>query len=163
MELKFRGRKEYTLVAELFGAGNLVLCDEKRVIVKPWRTEKWSHRTLKSGEKYVYPAQRGLDVRSLDLKALREALADAHDVASGLASNLGIRGHIAEEICARVKVDKRTHVKKLPEAKPRGLLEAIASLLSQKPAPQIVYGNDEPIDVLPFNFVTIRRQTHGAI
>jgi predicted ribosome quality control (RQC) complex YloA/Tae2 family protein len=153
VELRFRGRKEYTLVAELFGTGNLVLCDEKRVIVKPWRTEKWRHRTLKSGEKYAYPPQRGLDVCSLDLKALQEALADAPDVVRGLASNLGIGGQIAEEICARAKVDKRTQVKKLSEAKLRGLLEVIASLLSQKPAPQIVYGNDEPIDVLPFNFV----------
>ncbi|MEA1905031.1 MAG: ribosome rescue protein RqcH, partial [Candidatus Hadarchaeota archaeon] len=153
VELGFRGRKEYTLVAELFGTGNLVLCDERRVIVRPWRTERWRYRTLKSGERYAYPPRRGLDVRSLDLKALREVMADAPDVVRGLASNLGIGGQIAEEICARAKVDKRTQVKKLSGTKLRGLLKVIDGLLSQEPTPQIVYRNDEPIDVLPFNFV----------
>jgi len=40
LELRFRGRGEYVVIAELFGAGNLVLCDGEKKIIHPYRSEE---------------------------------------------------------------------------------------------------------------------------
>ena len=155
LELRFRGRGERVLIAELFGTGNLVLCDEGEKIIQPYRSEEWRHRIVKAGEKYKYPPSRA-DIEKLDTTTLREAVADAPDIVRGLATNLNIGGQLAEEICARAEITKSSTVADLSEPQLKGLLDAAAGLLSQEPAPNIVYDDGEVIDVLPFDFAIYR-------
>jgi len=151
VELEFHGREKRVLIAELFGAGNLVLCDETRTIVQPYRSEVWRHRVIKAGMKYQYPPSKG-DIHDLNLSGLREALADAPDVVRGLAVNLGVGGQLAEEICARAKVNKTSAPAALPEVELKAVLEAVSGMLIQGPSPQVVYDDGKPVDVLPFDF-----------
>ncbi len=155
LELRFRGRGERVLIAELFGTGNLVLCDEGKKIIQPYRSEEWRHRIVKAGEKYKYPPSRA-DIEKLDTTTLREAVADAPDIVRGLATNLNIGGQLAEEICARAEITKSSTVADLSEPQLKGLLDAAAGLFSQEPAPNIVYDDGGVIDVLPFDFAIYR-------
>jgi predicted ribosome quality control (RQC) complex YloA/Tae2 family protein len=155
LELRFRGRGERVLIAELFGTGNLVLCDEGKKIIQPYRSEEWRNRIVKAGEKYKYPPSRA-DIEKLDTTTLREAVADAPDIVRGLATNLNIGGQFAEEICARAEITKSSTVADLSEPQLKGLLDAAAGLFSQEPAPNIVYDDGEAIDVLPFDFAIYR-------
>jgi len=154
LEFEFQGRERRLLVVELFGEGNLIMCNERRVIIQPYRVEIWRHRALKPGDEYAYPPARGTDVRRIDLNKLRDAISGAPDIVRGLAINLNIGGSLAEEICARAKVLKHSNPADLTQTEIRSLLDSIESLLEQEPAPQIVYENDKPIDVLPFDFVS---------
>jgi len=154
LEFEFRGRERRLLIVELFGEGNLILCDEGRKIIQPYRIEVWRHRALKPGEKYAYPPTKGIDVRRLDLAGLRNAISGAPDLVRGLAINLNIGGALAEEICARAKVSKNSEPAELTQPELRSLLDSIASLFSQEPAPHIIYEDEKPIDVLPFDFVS---------
>jgi len=153
LELRFRGRGERVLIAELFGTGNLVLCDEEKKIIQPYRSEEWRHRVVKAGERYKYPPSRA-DIKELDAATLREAVAGAPDIVRGLATNLNIGGQLAEEICARAGIAKSSTVAELSESQLKGLLDAAAGLFSQEPAPNIVYDDGEVVDVLPFDFAT---------
>ena len=151
VEFEFQGREKHVLIAELFGAGNLVLCDETRTIVQPYRSEAWRHRVIKAGTEYKYPPSRG-DIHDLNLSGLSEALAGAPDVVRGLAVNLGVGGQLAEEICARAKVNKTSALAVLSEAELKAVLDAASGLLNQEPSPQIVHDDGKPVDVLPFDF-----------
>ncbi len=153
LEFRFCGRGEYVLIAELFGTGNLVLCDGEKKIIHPYRSEEWRHRVVKAGEKYKYPPSRG-DIRKMGTSALRDAIARAPDIVRGLATNLNVGGRLAEEICARARVSKSSAVVELSEAQLRAVLEAASSLFTQEPSPRIVYDNGDTIDVLPFEFIS---------
>lgn len=154
LEFEFQGRERRLLMVELFGEGNLIICDERRMIIQPYRVEIWRHRALKPGDEYAYPPIKGADVRRLDLNKLRDAISGAPNLVRGLAVNLNIGGALAEEMCARANVSKRSNPDDLTETELRSLLDSIESLFEEKPAPQIVYEKDKPIDVLPFDFVS---------
>lgn len=153
LEFRFRGREERVLIAELFGSGNLILCDEDLVIIQPYRVEVWRHRALKPGEKYLLPPM-GLDIRELDRVKLRDALVEAPDIVRGLAVNLNLGGPLAEEVCARAGVQKDRKPAELSEMELQSLVEAVAALFDQKLAPHIVCDDDRPIDVIPFDFAS---------
>ncbi|MBS3815267.1 MAG: NFACT family protein, partial [Hadesarchaea archaeon] len=66
VELVFEKKdEEKILIAELFGAGNLVLCDKNYEIIQPYQREDWGTRTIRPNEKYDYPPKKGIDIRSI--------------------------------------------------------------------------------------------------
>jgi predicted ribosome quality control (RQC) complex YloA/Tae2 family protein len=154
LELKFRGKEELLLVLELFGKGNMILCDDQLNIIQPYRVEVWRHRVLRSRERYTLPPRKGFNMRELDVQGLRRALGEAPDVVRPLAINLNIGGSLAEEICARAAVEKSRKPSELSEGEFTAILQSIESLLTQEPAACIVYDDGKPVDVLPFDFKT---------
>ena len=154
IEFKFRGKEGRVLILELFGNGNLVLCDGQLNIIQPYRIEVWRHRVLRSRERYVLPPRKGVDIRELDVQGLRRALGEAPDVVRALAINLNVGGSLAEEICARAAVAKSRKPSELSEHEFTAITRSIESLLTQEPAARIVYEDSKPLDVLPFDFKT---------
>ncbi|MDI6820229.1 MAG: ribosome rescue protein RqcH [Candidatus Hodarchaeaceae archaeon] len=153
LEFRFKGREERVLITELFGSGNLILCDGDLVIIQPYRVEVWRHRALKPGERYLHPPM-GLDIREFDQVKLRDALVEAPDIVRGLAVNLNLGGPLAEEVCARARVQKGRKPAELSEPELQSLVDAVVALFDQKLAPHIVYDDGYPIDVLPFDFAS---------
>lgn len=45
--VKVLGKKNYKLIVELFGKGNIILTEENGKIIQPLRTEKWSDRKFR--------------------------------------------------------------------------------------------------------------------
>lgn len=152
VELGFSGAEERLLVLELFGRGNLVLCDQARKIIQPYRAEVWRHRTLRSGDFYTYPPKKSPDPRKLTAACVGRALSSAPDVVRGLAVNLNLGGQLAEEVCARAVIPKTRRLDELSDQELEAIINSVKGLLEQEPAPCIVYADKKPVDVLPFDF-----------
>ncbi|HDI12627.1 MAG TPA: hypothetical protein ENF64_00760, partial [Hadesarchaea archaeon] len=152
LELRFCGREEHLLILELFGRGNLILCDRTRKIIQPYRSEVWRHRTLRSGEMYKYPPKKISDIRNIDKTLLRRLLTEFQDVVRGLATGLGLGGQVAEEICARSAIQKNRDPNDLSDQELEAIVRSIKETLEQEPDPCIVYTDKKPVDVLPFDF-----------
>ena len=64
LRFKFRhvDGKVRIIIAEFFGDGNIILCDENMQILAVLTPIEVRHRTLKAGFRYVPPPARGIDV-----------------------------------------------------------------------------------------------------
>jgi len=154
VEIKFSGAEERILIAEIFGEGNIILCDSKKIIIQPYRTAVWKHRALKAGEPYLYPPGIGADLLGLDAAGLKEKLGSAQDIVRGLAVNLGLGGPLAEEICARASVPKGLRLDEITGKELDSVLGAVRGFFSLELAPSIVFEEGKPVDVTPFDFKT---------
>ena len=152
LELRFSGAEEHLLIVEIFGGGNVVLCNTEGKIVQPYRTVVRKSRALKAGEIYKLPPKAGTDPRELDDAGFRAALKNAPDLVRGLAVNIGLGGQLAEEICARASVPREVKAADISEEGLESVLQAMKGIFAQEPAPCILYEDGRPADVLPFDF-----------
>ncbi len=159
VNLKFESKKgTFYLIAELFGDGNLILCDKDRKIIQPYRTKSWKHREIKSGQEYSLPPKKGKNISSISINELEEVLKESKELVRGLARNLNIGGDLSEEICSRAGISKETDPNELSKSDYEKIHEVIKDILTRKKSPVIVYENEEPIQVLPFPFETQQDQ-----
>lgn len=164
VEVKFEGKDETRyLIAELFGSGNLVLCNGDREIIKPQKAQSWEHREIVPGEVYNLPPKRGKDITSISRDELAGLLADSPDIVRGLARNLNIGGDLAEEICARSGLEKDKGTGEISDDELDEIFEEIRQLFREEINPKILYKNGKPVDFVPFDFETkshLDQETH---
>ena len=65
--------KERKLVIEIFGKGNIILCDESMKILWILNPVEVRHRILKTGLEYVLPPNRGEDVFQVTLEGMKKS------------------------------------------------------------------------------------------
>jgi predicted ribosome quality control (RQC) complex YloA/Tae2 family protein len=152
--LEFSGDEKRTLVVELFGSGNFILCDGSGTIIHPYRAEIRRGRAIRAGERYSLPRGPGLDPSALGAAELRASMKGAPDLVRALAVNLGLGGPLAEEVCARAGIARGATPSSLSDDDLRALAEALSGMLAASPSPRIVYENGKPVDVVPFEFRT---------
>ncbi len=103
--------EKYFLIVELFSKGNIILTDANNVIITALESQEWKDRTVKAKEKYVFPP---LDInwKELTAKKLQEILkkSEKRNLATSLATEIGLGGLYAEEACKQAEVD----LKKVP-------------------------------------------------
>ncbi|AGN00511.1 Fibronectin-binding A domain protein [Salinarchaeum sp. Harcht-Bsk1] len=101
-----RTDSDTSIVAELFGDGNIAVLDENGSVVDSLETVRLHSRTVAPGSKYEYPEAR-VDPLSLSYEAFVEHMdASDTDVVRTLATQLDLGGEYAEELCARAGVEK---------------------------------------------------------
>lgn len=146
-----RGDGTKFLVAELLTKGNIILLDGERKIVQPLTSYKFRDRKILRGEKYVHPPQLR-NPMSISLEELKSYFSSAtKDLVRSLATDFGLGGVYAEEICARAGLEK--NAAKLSDDE----LAELHSLLTDffEPfrnrnfKPHIVMGGGGQVDVLP--------------
>ncbi len=54
--LKLEKKNTFYLIIELFSKGNIIVTDEQYLIIGVLEQQTWKDRTLKPGEKYIFPA-----------------------------------------------------------------------------------------------------------
>jgi predicted ribosome quality control (RQC) complex YloA/Tae2 family protein len=113
----FDGKKR-VIVAELFGIGNIILCDENMQILALLNPIQVRHRTLKRGHQYFPPPTRGIDVLDITLEQLQSMRnnidAKDLDVLRWLGRNISIPKKFVEEIVRRACIST-TNVGQLSE------------------------------------------------
>lgn len=67
-----RANKERKLIIEIFGKGNIILCDESMKILWILNPIEVRHRTLRTGSEYVLPPKRGDDVLQISLESMKK-------------------------------------------------------------------------------------------
>jgi predicted ribosome quality control (RQC) complex YloA/Tae2 family protein len=150
-----REGKKYTLLSELFSRGNIMLCNEEGKILGLMEWQKWKDRKLGVGQKYEYPPD-AKDPFNLDFPALRTILSSsAKKVVSVLATEAGLGGTYAEEVCMLCKIEKDRPAKDLANSEMDALFDSF-SLVREKirdgpPQPSIVYLEGKHLDVVPLD------------
>ena len=98
--------EKYFLIIELFSKGNIILTDAKNVIITALENQEWKDRTIKPKEKYVFPP---LDInwKEVSVKRVQEVLkkSEKRNLATSLATEIGLGGLYAEELCRQAEVD----------------------------------------------------------
>lgn len=96
-----RDDKERKLIVEIFGKGNIILCDESMTILWILLPVEVRHRTLKIGSKYILPPNRGEDVLKISLDCLKKSAnlqPDNTEVVKWLSKSTSLPRKYLEEI-----------------------------------------------------------------
>jgi len=148
--LEFEFRREdadTTVVAELFGDGNVAVLDPQGEVVDSLDTVRLQSRTVAPGREYGFPSAR-VNPLELDYEGFAEQVRDSDtDLVRTLATQLNFGGLYAEELCSRAGVEKTKDVDEADEADLEALFEASEALLGGIEAgdldPRVYY---EPAD-----------------
>jgi predicted ribosome quality control (RQC) complex YloA/Tae2 family protein len=149
LEFEFETKEgQKKVYVELFGQGNIVLCDAGK-IVGCFRDLEDKERILKRNEIYKLPTQRP-DIFELNLSSFKEAMRKAKQetLVKKLASDLGFGGMYAEELCLIANVDKKAHV--LEEETLEKLFSCFGRILSRNVEATIILDNEDIQDITPF-------------
>lgn len=94
------------VIVELFGKGNLIVVGPDGLILFALRTETFAHRTVKRGEKLVYPPARVNPVTLPRSEFDAILVKSEKDVVRFLALDLALGGDLAEELVHRAGLTK---------------------------------------------------------
>ena len=137
------------IILELFGRGNLIVCDKDFKIISLIESQKGRERTVLPGASYEPPAQR-FDFFHPDEKSIKSLLKEDEDIlVKRIAKKLSVGGVLAEELCLRAGIDKKE--KDFNVKKARKVLKAVKDLGSSKPSPQTIFKDGAVKDILPIS------------
>ncbi|MFO8133168.1 MAG: ribosome rescue protein RqcH [Thermoplasmatota archaeon] len=142
----------YSLVAELFSEGNVLLLDGHGDIVLPLHEQSWSQRELRPRRSYMFPPER-CDPFSLQLSDFRDLFnRSSSDVVRTMVLDVNVPGKWSEELCRQADVDRHAPAAALDDGVVRRLYERLEALLDRfrerRFDPVILEGNGAA-DVLP--------------
>jgi predicted ribosome quality control (RQC) complex YloA/Tae2 family protein len=101
-----RDQDSTTVVAELFGDGNVAVLDETGEVIDCLETVRLKSRTVAPGSQYEFPSAR-FDPLTAEYQAFEARMADSDtDLVRTLATQLEFGGFWAEELCTRAGVAK---------------------------------------------------------
>jgi predicted ribosome quality control (RQC) complex YloA/Tae2 family protein len=145
------------LVVELFGEGNIILTNEKDVIIHALEFKKMRDRDILHNVVLALPPSSGKNPFKVIQTELEESLKNAgqSEVVRALARFLGIGGVYAEELLLRANVDKAKPANTLTSDEAKTVFVALQSLLTPvlegKFEPSIILGDEGNfVDVVPF-------------
>jgi len=117
-----------TLVAELFGQGNVAALDETGEVVGALQTVRLKSRTVAPGSQYEYPGSR-LDPLDVSRGGFERHMRESDsDVVRTLATQLNLGGLYAEEVCTRAGVEKETPIEEVTDDQLRALHDALSRI-----------------------------------
>jgi len=99
--------ESYFLIIEFFSKGNVVLTDKDYKIIGVLEQQHWKDRIVKPGEKYIFPPML-VNWETLSEKKLAEIVSQSNkrNLATSVATDIGLGGIYAEELCARAGISK---------------------------------------------------------
>ena len=144
---------EHKLIIELFGTGNAIVTAKDDIIWTAMEKQSWAERKIKQTERYHFPPPR-IDFDKLDEKSFSEILKkDGKKIVVVLASNFGLGGTYAEEICLMSNVDKNKVASELNENEIRKLSENVEKINHRETKASIILENGHMVDVVPFTML----------
>ncbi len=148
--MELQGRQPLKLIFEVFGKGNLVLVGAEHILL-PLRSETWKHRTLREGETYLYPPSRRRPF-DLEVSEVEDVLKNSKaDLVRTLAVEFNLGGKYAEEVCARMGVDKNIEDHVVLAKSVYDTLQTMKQAVHTDPLePRIIISEDTVVDAVPF-------------
>jgi len=151
VEISFEGaRGKYTLVAELFGTGNLALLDEGHVVKAVLRRTPSKARTIKLGSTYQYPSTLA-DPREVNVEKLLEIKkADFKSLQSALSKTVGLPSPYSEEVIVRAGLTPSMSPKELDAESIEKIYRELRVFLDEvfgKPVKPVIYVDEKDLIV----------------
>ena len=146
--------KEFTLIIEFFGDGNIILCNEERKILALLHSIDVRHRQLRVGLEYTPPPEDGVDVLNLTKESFRE-LFSTSGIGKTIGRGLGLPKKYVEEIIRLSGIDPKKPSNEVTNEEFEALYEIITSTLSkvtQGPHDPSVIIEDDVHDAYPIRF-----------
>lgn len=146
-------RKEpYSLIIELFSKGNIVLINQKQEIIAVLTPQTWKDRTLRVGEKYLFPPA-SVNWKILTAIELHSILkkSEKRNSVTALATEIGVGGLYAEELCGWSSIDKNKLPKEITDGEIKSIIATIPKFLKLLEEPAGYLSEDE---VTPFPLQT---------
>jgi predicted ribosome quality control (RQC) complex YloA/Tae2 family protein len=141
------------IIAELFGDGNVVVCNADYEIIDCLATVRLSSRTVAPGAQYEYPQSRFDPLAATDEQFTQQMEDSDTDLVRTLATQLNLGGLWAEELCTRAGVEKTKSIADASEAEYQALLhvteELRESLADGAFDPHVYYEDESRISVTP--------------
>jgi predicted ribosome quality control (RQC) complex YloA/Tae2 family protein len=145
------------IVAEFFGGGNMILCDENLQILSILNPIEVRHRTLKVGLRYVPPPIRGTDVFNFSLDTLfsiRRTQENDLELSRWLGRTISMPKKFVEEIIRRAETDTK-EASQLSDSDLTRIYSCIRTLvtdvtLGKNHEPIVIIDEQgKPVDALP--------------
>ena len=107
---------EHSLIVEFLGEGNKILVDSSGKIISCQKNEEWSERTIKKGEKYLYPKQSTSSPLDISQEGISKIFSSSQkDSIRALISSVAVSPLAAEEVFYLQGVEKSKHAKYLAQ------------------------------------------------
>ncbi len=156
----FEKEDTYRLVIELFGTGNMILCDKEGKIIAATESQTWKDRTIRPGEHYKLPqsAHNIFTISQDDFTAVLTA--SSANISKTLATTLNLGGLYAEELCIRAGIQP-TKLHPAPEECIQ-LYQALQELLHQQLEPVVVLKDAQPLAIVPIKLAKYKLLQHTS-
>lgn len=143
--------RKFFLFAELFAKGNIILCNDKEVIISLLEKQKWKDRIVAVNRRYEYPKKElnVFEIKRSDIEMIKDSKAES--TVKALARDLGIGGVYAEEVCILANIDKNIAPKKLADVDVNAVYKALKEILEKKPEPKIIIKDEKIVNIVPFD------------
>jgi len=142
-----------TVVAELFGDGNVVVLDGNGEVVDCLETVRLKSRTVVPGSPYEFPDARFNPLAVDEERFVARMDASDTDVVRTLATRLNFGGLWAEELCTRAGIEKTLSIEDATAADYGRLYEVIQELAGRLRRgdidPLVYFEDSRPVDVTP--------------
>jgi len=165
--LKFKKNDKaiLSLIVEIFGAGNIILCDNEMTILGILKSMEVRHRTLRVGSKYTPPPKRGGDVFNISLGHLMSSKVTIEyssvSVARWIGALTSMPRRFVEEALKRAGINSEGLVSQLNNAEVQSIYTNIMNIvtevttgLSHAPAIQLNEAG-KPVDAYPIQIYNI--------
>ncbi|MEK9681976.1 MAG: ribosome rescue protein RqcH [Nitrosopumilus sp.] len=134
--------KEFVLVGEFFGDGNILLCNNEMKILALQHSIEVRHRKLSVGLEYAQPPQSGLDIFNLSENDFEDIKTTELVAAKWFGRTLGLPKKYVEGVFEIANVDPKKIGNLLTEEEIRKIFETTKKIVSD-----IVSENHDPIIV----------------
>ena len=145
--------KEFVLIGEFFGDGNIVLCNSEKKILALQHSIEVRHRKLRVGLDYIPPPENTIDIFNISEKDFNDLRNTDLAAARWLGRSLGLPKKYVEGIFKTAKIDSKKIGNQLNQEEITLLFETSRKIISDvslgKHKPIIV--RNEKTEVLPIN------------
>ena len=149
--------KEFVLVGEFFGDGNILLCNNEMKILALQHSIEVRHRKLSVGLEYAQPPESGLDIFNIKESDLNELKTTDLVSAKWLGRNLGLPKKYVEAVFEIANINPKKIGNLLTDEEVTMILETVKRIVLD-----VVSGNheavivrNERIEVLPVKLGTL--------
>jgi len=149
---------DHILIIEMFGSGNMILCDTTHNIIMPLEIQRWKTREIRPKTVYKYPP-RTSNPFTIDYDTFRKELSYSEKkIVAFLATNLGFGPEYATEVCVRAGVDSKILSREIDAGDSLKIHKTMTSLESIKPEPVVYSGFVSPFPLEMFKGKEARGQ-----
>jgi len=161
LQLRFERSDDHTtIIAELFGDGNLAVLDETDNVIDSLETVRLQSRTVTPGSQYEFPSAR-FNPLTVEYETFVERMRQSDaDVVRTLATQLNFGGLYGEELCSRAGVPYNQAIEETTDVEFESLYDAVSDLSTRLREgdldPRLYFETDEqetPVDVTPVPLV----------
>ncbi len=132
--------REFIIVSEFFGDGNIILCNKDMKILALMRSINVRHRELRVGHQYVPPPADNIDLFKMSLEDFGEMRFTSTPVAKWIGRTLGLPRRYAEEITRLAKIEKKTPGEEISNEDVKKIFEYSTQIIND-----VVSGHHTPI------------------